>query len=99
MSDARRLTTAERGYGGSHQAQRDRLAPAVNAGQAWCQEIICLMRDRWIPPGTPWDLAHAPGQDGYLGAAHQRCNRSAGGKQGNRSPKRRSRRVSGSRQW
>jgi hypothetical protein len=74
------LTTTERGYGADHQRQRKALTPTVDAGQAWCTEPICLMDDRWIQPGTPWDLAHnreaGPGQ--YRGPAHARCNRSEG---------------------
>jgi hypothetical protein len=73
-------TTAERGYGAEHQAERKRLAPTVQAGRAYCTEPICLMDDRWIEPGTPWDLAHdrdaGPGR--YHGPAHRRCNRSEG---------------------
>jgi hypothetical protein len=66
--------TAERGYGGSHQKLHKHWAPIVAAGGGWCTEPICLMTTRWIPPGTPWHLAHAEGQAGYRGPAHRRCN-------------------------
>lgn len=66
--------TAARGYGPDHKAERARWKPIVDAGQAACMETICLQPDRWIAPGEPWDLAHGPGQQGYRGAAHRRCN-------------------------
>lgn len=72
------LTTTERGYGRQHQQERSRLAPFVEAGEAWCTEPVCLEDDRWIEPGTPWDLAHDRANGGYHGPAHRRCNRSEG---------------------
>lgn len=73
-----RRKTAERGYGGEHQAERERLRPSVEAGQAWCCEDVCLEeRDgnsRWIAPDSEWHLAHGAGQQGYKGPAHARCN-------------------------
>lgn len=74
------LTTAQRGYGAKHQAERRRLAPLVEAGLASCTEPVCLMDDRWIEQGTPWDLAHDrdAGPGCYHGPAHRRCNRSEG---------------------
>jgi hypothetical protein len=73
-------TNTERGYGADHQRHRRAVAPTVDAGQAWCTEPICLMPDRWIEPGTPWDLAHDrdAGPSAYRGPAHARCNRSEG---------------------
>jgi hypothetical protein len=66
-------STTARGYGTPHQRVRARWEPVVAAGRGWCAELICLMPTRWIRPGTPWHLAHAP--DGsYRGPAHQRCN-------------------------
>lgn len=66
--------TAARGYGRTHQNTRKHWAPIVDAGSGWCTEPVCLMPTRWIPPGAPWHLAHADGQDGYRGPAHRRCN-------------------------
>lgn len=60
------------------------MKPDVDAGRAYCAELICLMPDRWIAPGSEWDAAHDrenPGQ--YLGPAHARCNRSEGATFGN----------------
>lgn len=80
-------------YGSTHKRERARLAPTVDAGEAHCSEIVCLEeedgRTRWIPPGTPWDLAH-DGPDTYRGPAHERCNRSEGAIRGNqqRTPRR-----------
>jgi hypothetical protein len=79
-----RDTTTERGYGNQHQQERDRLKPIVDAGQGICQETICLKPSRWIPPGTPWDLAHDHINGGYRGPAHRGCNRSEGARRGNR---------------
>lgn len=70
--------TAARGYGASHQAERERHRPDVDAGRAHCAEVICLMPTRWIQPGTPWDLAHNRATGGYLGPAHRWCNRAEG---------------------
>lgn len=77
-------TTTERGYGRAHQVERERWRPTVEAGQAWCTEPICLHDDRWIPPGTPWHLAHNREAGGYRGPAHERCNTSEGATFGNR---------------
>lgn len=79
-----RDTTAARGYGHQHQAERRGWAPTVEAGEAWCAEVICLEPDRWIEPGTPWDLAHNRDTGGYLGPAHERCNRAEGARYRNR---------------
>ena len=70
--------TTARGYGTAHQRERKRWARQVEAGKAHCTEPVCLMDDRWIPPGTPWDLAHGPTRDTYRGPAHHRCNRTEG---------------------
>lgn len=79
--------TNDRGYGAAHQAEKKRWRPIVDAGQAHCTETICLEerdgRTRWIEPGTPWHLAHADGQQGYRGPAHERCNTSEGATRGN----------------
>jgi hypothetical protein len=68
-------------YGAAHKRIKEQWRPAVDAGEAWCTEPLCLEDDRWIPPDTEWDLAHnrdIPGT--YHGPAHARCNRSEGGK-------------------
>lgn len=67
-----------------HKAARAAWEPTVEAGEAYCAELICLMADRWIEPGTPWDMAHDRRTGGYLGPAHRACNRSEGATYGNR---------------
>ena len=71
---------------------RKALAPVVEAGQAWCSEPVCVMRTRWIPPGTPWHLSHDPSGAVLLGPSHMRCNLSEAAKRGNRARSRRRRR-------
>lgn len=82
-----RAKTAARGYSGEHAKLRERWRPAVDAGQAYCQQPRCVMPTRWIPPGTPWDLGHNDSRTGWIGPCHAKCNRAAG----NRSPRRRQR--------
>ena len=63
-------------YGPEHRATRERLAPLVASGRARCAERVCWMPDRWIEPGSRWELAHDHRGDGnYLGPAHWYCNR------------------------
>jgi hypothetical protein len=71
---ARRPTTAERGYGGAHEALRKRWEPKVAAGKAYCHEPVCIKADRWIEPGSEWDLAHQDDRRYYRGPAHRECN-------------------------
>ena len=71
-------TTTEQGYGYTHQQERERWRPTVEAGRAICAEPICLMPSRAIHPGTPWDLAHNRNTGHYRGPAHRRCNRAEG---------------------
>jgi hypothetical protein len=87
--------TTQRGYGNDHQKVRARWQPIVNAGQAYCHAVICLMPDRRIMPGTPWDLGHTPDRTTWTGPEHQRCNRADGARRGNRlrRGKRRARRT------
>ena len=73
-----RGSTTARGYDSRHQAERARLKPTVDAGQAYCTEVICLMPSRWIQPDAHWDLAHDRARGGYLGPSHRRCNRAEG---------------------
>jgi hypothetical protein len=74
-----RKTTA-RGYGNAHQQMRKRINAQVQRG------LVCCTRcGRWIAPGTPWDLDHSDDRNGYRGASHATCNRSAGGRIGGRA--------------
>lgn len=72
--------TTARGYGRAHQVEKDKHRPTVDSGQALCTEPICLMPDRWIKPGTAWDLSHDRLNGGYLGPSHATCNRAEGGR-------------------
>ena len=85
MGDVRRSTTA-RGLGHHHQVTRRQVEPLVRSGRA-----VCTRCGLSIDPLEPWDLDHTEDRRGYLGLAHRRCNRSAGGVKGNRA---RGRRVS-----
>jgi hypothetical protein len=46
-------STAARGYGAKHKAERKRWEPQVNAGLVNCWRCGWL-----IAPGQPWDLGH-----------------------------------------
>ena len=65
-------------YGRAHRRARAALKPDVDAGRAYGAELVCLEPDRWIQPGTDWDLAHDRETGGYLGPAHTGCNRAEG---------------------
>jgi hypothetical protein len=71
-------------YRHQHQQERARLKPAVDAGDAYCVQPICLKPTRWIPPGTRWDVAHDDTGTVTLGPAHEKCNRSDGAVRGNK---------------
>lgn len=71
-------------YGAAHKRERARWRPVVEAGEAWCAELICLMPSRWIHPRARWQLAHDRANGGYLGPAHAKCNESEGARYGNR---------------
>jgi hypothetical protein len=80
--------TARRVYDTTrHRQLRAHYRRVVERGDAYCAETYCLMYSRWIPPGTPWDLAHDL-DGGYLGPAHARCNRAEGARRGNRMRRR-----------
>jgi hypothetical protein len=69
----------------AHRDQRKRWASVVARGDGWCVEPVCLMRTRWIEPGSAWDVPHeADGVTYRDGPAHARCNRSEGATRGNR---------------
>ncbi|PXY33702.1 hypothetical protein BAY59_10800 [Prauserella coralliicola] len=71
-----RGTTAQRGYGSEHQAERARLAPDVEAGLA-----VCWRCGQSIEPHEPWDLGHDDHDRGaYRGPEHARCNRATRGR-------------------
>ena len=73
-------STAQRGYGYSHQTLRRYWTPYVNAGFVTCWRCNCL-----IQPGTAWDLGHDDDDRSiYRGPEHAYCNRSAAAVKGNR---------------
>lgn len=78
-------TTAERGYGSDHQAERARWQPVVDAGRGRCHAVKCLMPTRHIRPGSAWDLGHLPDRTGWSGPEHAHCNRVEGAKRGNKA--------------
>jgi hypothetical protein len=67
-----------------HQQERKRLKPSVDTGEAYCVQPVCVMRTRWIAPGTPWDVAHDDTGTITLGPAHAKCNRRDGAVRGNK---------------
>lgn len=72
-------STAGRGYGGKHQAERKRWAAAVDAGK-----VTCWRCGQPIIPGTPWDLGHDDHDRRlYRGPEHSACNRAAGARKAN----------------
>lgn len=72
-----RLTTAQRGYGNSHQVERRRWAPKVDLGQ-----VDCARCGEPLEPGRPWDLGHNDERTAWTGPEHTVCNRRAGGANG-----------------
>ena len=75
--DRARGTTAQRGYGTSHQRLRRALSPIVQAGRATCWR--CGLP---IAPDEAWDLGHDD-EDRTItrGPEHAyTCNRSAAGR-------------------
>lgn len=62
-------------YGGNHQAVR-------RAGLASAYGTPCVRCGRLMHPGQQLDLDHRDDGPGWLGFAHARCNRQAGGRKG-----------------
>ena len=73
-----------------YRAARVRLDVEVKAGRGWCVQPECIMTTRYIPPHTPWDVAHDDSGLVILGAAHRRCNRRDGAVRGNKMRARKS---------
>lgn len=78
-SGTKTQSTTARGYGAGHQATRRQWVDRVEQG-----DVACSLCGYPIDPGTPWDMDHTPGKQGYRGPAHRRCNRSEGATRGNR---------------
>jgi hypothetical protein len=67
---------------------RTKWGRVVQYGAAYCHQPVCVMEDRYIEPGSRWDLAHDDTGTLILGPAHARCNRSEAGKKRHRKPRR-----------
>jgi hypothetical protein len=66
-----RGTTAQRGYGSTHERLRQQWAPIVAAGGA-----LCWRCGRLINRGDDWDLGHDDlDRSVYRGPEHRACNR------------------------
>ena len=74
--DARRGTTTQRGYGAGHRTLRRQLFDqlAARPGQP------CTRCRKGMTVGQQLDLDHTADRSAYLGLAHSRCNRAAGGR-------------------
>lgn len=59
-ANANRPKTAERGYGSSHQAEREKWAPLVASGRVTCRrgDACRLYPDTLIHRGQAWQLGH-----------------------------------------
>jgi hypothetical protein len=73
-----RKGTTARGYGSSHQREREKWRPKVDAGL-----VNCARCGQPIEPGRPWDLGHSDDRKTWTGPEHpSSCNRKAGGRNG-----------------
>lgn len=72
-------------YRYAHQQERKRIALIVEAGEALCMQTDphvpssapgtgCVMKTRWIAPGSKWHVVHDDTGTITLGAGHERCN-------------------------
>lgn len=69
-------------YGWAHQQERARWKPTVDAGQAWCQQPVCIHASRWITPGALWALGHNDAGTAWIGPVHAKCNQRDGARRG-----------------
>ena len=91
-------TATAQGYGWPHQQERARWVAyqqdggddphGPHRGELRCRAgAECLKPNgtEWIGRHEAWDLGHHPGQRGWRGPEHVRCNRSAGARNSNRT--------------
>lgn len=83
-----------RGYGTTHQRERARWAPKVDAGL-----VDCARCKQPIEPGRAWDLGHNDERTAWTGPEHVVCNRRAGAVHGAMVSHARQGGVRTSRQW
>ena len=76
---ARRGSTAERGYGTDHQAERRRRLATWKPGDL-CARCGLPM----YGPASRIDLGHTADRTAYTGLEHRSCNRAEGARRGNR---------------
>lgn len=74
-------STTDRGYGWSHQQERESWRPDVEAGLVDCWRCFeAARKDPRIYPWQPWDLGHDDeDRSKYRGPEHRWCNRGAAG--------------------
>lgn len=84
-------STTERGYGNEHQREKRRWQRQLDHGAAIpcsCRHHDCRHHTGPCPTvilaGMDWDLGHADDRESYTGPECVPCNRSAGGRNGNR---------------
>ncbi len=75
---ARRGSTAQRGYGTAHQAERKRRLARWKPGDP-CARCGLPM----YGPAERIDLGHTPDRTAYTGLEHRSCNRGEGARRGN----------------
>ena len=85
---ARQPSSTDRGYGAAHRAERAKWAKVIATGDATC--VRC---EHPIAPTDPWDLGHSDDRKSWSGPEHASCNRSAGGRNGNRIARERAQMV------
>jgi len=72
--EQQRGSSAQRGYGSAHRAERERQLAAFTPGQA------CARCGRPMNTADEVDLDHDASRTGWLGLSHSGCNRGASSK-------------------
>jgi hypothetical protein len=74
-ADRARGSRQDRGYDAAHTRERERWRPHVERGDVDCAAPTCVMPERRIQPGQPWDLGHTDDRSTWRGPEHAACNR------------------------
>ena len=84
-------STTQRGYGARHQAEKAKWQRTLDRGnnlRCVCERPECSKHDGRCPiiitASTAWDLGHTDDRTAWTGPECVPCNRSAGGRNGNR---------------